>query len=155
MQARIKVLSLTIVFLLVFFNTYSQKTSIVNKKVMEYTKKMIGKKVDRGECWDLVAKALDFAQAAWTRPKGFGKVLNLEKDNVKEGDIISFNNVKFELPNSWMTFPKHYAVIYKVYSFGDYQIAHQNFKNIKKVSLLDINLSYRTKGKITIFRPHK
>ncbi len=155
MKTRLKFLTLVISFILIYSNTFSQNNSSPNKEVMEYVKKVIGKKVDRGECWDLVAKALDYAKAKWKRPKEFGKVLNPAEDDVKEGDIISFNNVKFELPNGWMTFPKHYAVIYKVYSFGDYQIAHQNFKNIKKVSLLDINLSNKTKGKIVIFRPQK
>ena len=155
MKTKFQIFALSFCLVLLSSVAYSQKTISPNKKVIEYVNKVIGKKVDRGECWDLVAKALDYAKAKWTRPKEFGRVLNIAKDDVKEGDIISFYDVKFELPNGWMSFPKHYAVIYKIISFGEYKIAHQNFKNIKKVSLLDINVSFKTKGKITIYRPLK
>ena len=53
----------------------------VNQKVFNFCKKSMGKKIDRGECWDLAKFALNHAGAAWKSPYGFGKVVNPKKRN--------------------------------------------------------------------------
>lgn len=132
----------------------SQEAKSIDEKIIEYVQSVEGKKIDRGECWDLVAYALDYANANWERPTGFGKKIDQKKEAIKSGDVIAFENVKFTNPDkSWMTFPHHYAIITDVKSQNEITIVHQNYANVKKVSYLDLNLSNITKGKITIYRP--
>ena len=56
----------------------------------------MNKKVDRGECWDLVAFALNYAEAKWKAPLEFGTIVNHQKDELKPGDIMTFANTEFK-----------------------------------------------------------
>lgn len=137
------------------FQMNAQNIPDFNKKIIEYVNSVMGKKVDRGECWDLVAKAMNYSEAKWTPPTDFGKILNYEKDEVMEGDIIFFNKVTIKFENAIQNYPHHYAVIYKVLEKGKYQIAEQNNNGIKKVVISDLYIKYKTKGTIKIYRPGK
>lgn len=145
------ILFLTLLFSL-SFNSFIAQTELtpLNKKTVEFCTKSMGKKVDRGECWDLAKFALDYAGATWEAPFDFGKIVNPKKDTILEGDIIQFEKVKL---SNGTSFPHHTAIVYKVLSSGKYLIAHQNFNNTKKVSTLELDLSLLTKGSITFFRP--
>ncbi len=134
--------------LLICFNI----TSIAqdkNQAIVDFAKKQMNKKVDRGECWDLVAFALNDAKAEWKAPFDFGKLI---KTGLIPGDIIRFENVRFENENGYMTFPEHYAIIYEVKDKDHIVIAHQNHNNKRVVQLLDITLSDKKKGKMTFYR---
>lgn len=148
-----------ILTLVVFFafslNINAQNLPEINKKIIEYVNSVMGKKVDRGECWDLVSKAMKYSEAKWTPPTDFGKILNFEKDEILEGDIIFFEKVTIKFENSIQNFPHHYAVIYKVLDKGKFQIAEQNNNGVKKVIVSDLNINYKTKGTIKIYRPGK
>ena len=145
-----------LVFCLALFISSSikaQDTSIINNKIVSFCEKHIGKKVGRGECWDLAKEALDFAKATWTPPYDFGKT-TLPNKEVLPGDIIQFENVKIVYPDkSWKEFPHHTAIVYKVLGPGKYVIAEQNVNNKKIVTLSEIDLNFVKKGKFTLFRP--
>mgnify|MGYP006145525327 CR=1 FL=1 len=142
-------LSIGLLFL-VSFNLTAQTTS---EKVITYTNKMMNKKVDRGECWDLVAFALNYAEAKWKAPLEFGVLVNHQKEELKPGDIMTFANTEFKSENGKMSFFQHYAIVYEVKDKNTIVVAHQNFNNVRKVTLLEIPINSLTKGKIEFYRP--
>ncbi len=135
----------------------------LNKKMVEYIDKVIGRQVDRGECWDLAAAALDYSGAYLDRTDEkniykFGKAINPLKEDVFPGDIIQFENVtlQYETSNAVYTenMPHHTAIVYKVMGPGHFQIAHQNTSfSGRKVGLSELNLSDVNKGKLIFYRP--
>jgi hypothetical protein len=133
--------------LLIFASSILAQTK--NEKIVNFATSNMGKKIDRGECWDLVAFALNEAKAEWKAPFDFGKVV---KSNYKAGDIIRFENVKFENANGYTNFPEHYAIVYEVKDNDHIVIAHQNHNNERVVQLLDLTLSDQKKGKMTFYR---
>lgn len=54
----------------------SQKRPELNQKIITFVSQNIGKKVGRGECWDLAAQALNQAGASWDGQYNFGRVIN-------------------------------------------------------------------------------
>lgn len=145
---------LLLVFLLAGVSSVNAQS--VNEKIVKYCKTQMGKKVDRGECWDLIAFALNQAGAKWNKYDVYGEVYEYKKDgsNIKAGDVIEFNDVKFENPDgTWFTMYEHYAIVYEVKKDGAIVIAHQNHNNIRKVQTLEIDVNNLTKGKLTFYRP--
>ncbi|MBL0049902.1 MAG: hypothetical protein IPP32_17605 [Bacteroidetes bacterium] len=126
----------------------------LNATIIDYVKTTIGKKVDRGECWDLANQALTRANAAWTFPNQFGKVVDPQKDSIYPGDLIQFTNVKMKSSNgeTW-TFPKHTAIVYEVISPGVYKIAEQNVNGKRKVQIDDLIVKDKVAGKMIFYRP--
>ena len=132
----------------------------VNKKIIEFVNQNMGKKIGRGECWDLVAQALAYAGAKWDGMWKFGKVVDYKKDKIYPGDIIQFTNVKTEYTKDLVTYYgsmlKHTAIVYKVKSKNEYVIAEQNTPHSgRTVGLGNINFNHITEGKFTIYRPVK
>jgi len=132
----------------------------LNLQIIEFVQSKIGKKVDRGECWDLAAQALERVGAIWNHQYKFGKELDLETDTVYPGDIIQFERVKLKYVKNGITFHEemkhHTAIIYEVLEKGSYTLAHQNTEfSGKKVGLSPIDLETLKKGRIKIFRPVK
>lgn len=137
----------------------------INKKVVEYVDTVIGKKVDRGECWDLAAAALDYAGAYLDRSSKssiyiFGKVIDPKKESVYPGDIIQIENMKLEYSKGNMVFTEtmthHTAIIYSVEGNNIYKIAHQNTSfSGKKVGISELNMINVKKGNIIFYRPYK
>jgi hypothetical protein len=126
----------------------------LGEKIIYYVDKVLGEKVDRGECWDLVAYALDSAHANWTRPEEFGKEINPSKVPLMAGDIISFKDAKFTIPGKGSaTFTQHYAIVYQVTDANHFRIAHQNFANQRVVTLYDLDINSMTKGTLRFYRP--
>lgn len=147
-----KILSLLLIGLLFIFsiNLTAQTTS---EKVITYTNKMMNKKVDRGECWDLVAFALNYAEAKWKSPLDFGTKIDHSKEMLLPGDIMVFENSEFKYDGGKMSFVQHYAIVYEVKDKNTIVVAHQNFNNVRKVTLLEIPINGLTKGKIEFYRP--
>jgi len=131
-----------------------------NAEIVKYVSSVIGKKVDRGECWDLANEALTLINAKWNHEFKYGILLNPQKDSIYPGDIIQFKNVvlEYDLPDgkgkAKETMEQHTAIIYKVISQGNFEIAHQNtgFSG-RKVGISKLNLKDKKKGKIFIYRP--
>jgi hypothetical protein len=134
-----------------------------NKKIVKYIESVIGKTVDRGECWDLANEALILVNGKWDHEFKYGKLLNPEKDTIYPGDIIQFKHVRTEIKTEHKdgsyeiqkeTMGQHTAIVYKVNSPGDFEIAHQNtgFSG-KKVGISRLILKTIKKGKIFIYSP--
>jgi hypothetical protein len=125
----------------------------VNKKILKYVDSVMGKKVSRGECWDIVKGAMDASGAEWESPEGFGKKIDREKEAIMPGDIIAFRNVSWSTGmTKWHTGPQHYAIVYEMKGEDRMMIAHQNINNKKKVVVTELALK-GAKGKITFYRP--
>lgn len=135
----------------------------LNQKVIEYVDNVMGTKVDRGECWDLAAKALAYSGAYFDRSSMktvtiYGRKLNPKKEDILPGDMIQFENVqmKWTVGNTTYTssMGHHTAIVYKVNGPGDFEIAHQNTSEWgKKVGVSGFNLNHVTRGKVLIYRP--
>ncbi len=139
-------------FLSSFLNSKAQ-TDAVAKKVVAYCDANKGKKVGKGECWDLAKEALNSAGATWTPPYVFGKALG-KKDPLQAGDILQFEKVKIEYPDgSWKELPHHTAIVHSVVEGTKLIIAEQNANGKRFVILSEIDLSFVKKGKVTAYRP--
>lgn len=151
--------------LLLMFISWNSSIPMLNSKIIEYVDSVMGKQVDRGECWDLAAGALDHAGAHLDRSNYkninvFGKVLNPKKDVIYPGDIIQIENAKLEYVKGngiyTETMPHHTAIVYEVLKKNHFKIAHQNTSfSGRKVGLSEFNLDHVKKGKITFYRPYK
>lgn len=127
----------------------------INNKIIEFVNSVMGKKVGRGECWDLAQAVLDYYSADWKRPTYFGIPLNPEKDNIIPGDIIQMYNVRLEYNNKieYFGLPEHTAIVYKVISKNNFKIAHQNVAGKRFVILSNFNLKYVKTGNVKFYRP--
>jgi hypothetical protein len=129
----------------------------LNAKVVEYVNTVIGKKVGRGECWDLAAQALDYAKAKWQAPYLFGKPLNHKKERLFPGDIIQITNVvmesKTETSITRWKMALHTVLVYKVNSTHEIVIAEQNVDGVRKVMTNTWNLNDIKSGKMDFYRP--
>lgn len=132
-------------------------TPVLNQKVVDYITSVIGKKVDRGECWDLANNALIKVNAKWNKDYKFGKLLDTAKDEIYPGDFIQFENVVLKYEKDGVqykeTMAHHTAIVYQVISKNHYQIAHQNTGQYgRKVGLSELNLADMHKGKVKFYR---
>lgn len=162
----IKTLLLTISITILTLSGIAQDLFMppLNAKIIQYVNKNIGKKVDRGECWDLAFRALEFANAKHENTYDFGRKLN-KNEEVYAGDIIQFENVKIKmfLQNNVEVkeyiihdIPHHTAIIYEVLDSLQFKIADQNNGiSGKKVAITALNLNLIEKGNFTIYRPEK
>lgn len=139
-------------FLIILLSFSSFQTVPVAGKIMEFCKSNMGKKIDRGECWDLANAALNYAGAVWTPPFNFGDKIDYKKEALKPADVLQFTNVKFMFPNRSMSFPKHTAIVSKA-NGSSILVYHQNFNNKRFVDTLTINLENIKNGKIEAYRP--
>jgi hypothetical protein len=134
----------------ILFFTSVAFAQTVPQKVLAFAKKNMGKKVDRGECWDLANMALNDAGANWKSPYEFGTKTNINQ--TQAGDIIQFTDTKLKFPFGSMSFPKHTAIVYKS-NKNQITLIHQNFNNKRFVDTITISLDYIVKGKAEAFRP--
>jgi hypothetical protein len=117
----------------------------------------MGKKVDRGECWDLARYVLNEVEAKWDGQYVYGQLLKKE-DCIAPGDIIQFERVvlKYKQGNKTITekMLHHTAIVYNVRSPDHLELAHQNTgytgKKVGKSSLL---FSAIKSGSMKIYRP--
>ena len=137
---------------------WGQKLPPLNKKIVAYVKSVIGKTVDRGECWDLANRALTDNNAEWDGEYKYGTLLNPKEDEILPGDIIQFEKVKVTYKKDNVTttetMPHHTAIVYRVKEKGVFDLAHQNtgFSG-RKVGISELNLSNIVKGRYYIYRP--
>jgi hypothetical protein len=136
-------------------------TPALNKKILNYVDANMGKIIGRGECWDVVAGALNSSGAKWDKKFGFGKEVSYTTDCVFPGDIIQLNDalvldVSQKGLKVYDEFPQHSAIIIEVKNKMEYVLADQNFgfqkKNLSKHTLSLKNL---TRGTVKIYRPVK
>ena len=130
----------------------------VNQAIVTFVNDHMGRKVDRGECWDLAAGALDHAGAQWDGAHAFGRLLDWRRDSIMPGDILQFERVTTERrtgnSTEHLTFGQHTAIVMAVHARGSYTIGHQNFgRDGRKVSLLDFRMADVRGGKVIFYRP--
>lgn len=130
----------------------------LNKRIVAYVASVEGKKVDRGECWDLAAQALNRAGAKWDGFYAFGRRVDPGQETILPGDILQFEGVTMEHRTEGgmeqFSFMKHTAVVTAVHGPGEVTIAHQNFGPTgRKVSSLRLRLGDLVKGKLLFYRP--
>lgn len=148
--------SILLVSLFLTFNLLQQQAKLpeMNEKIIEYCKSQLGKKVGRGECWDLAKSALDANNAQWERPYNFGKKINFQNVKIYPGDIVQFENVVLKDGRRMkMTIKHHTAIIYQVLGPKKFSLIHQNVNGKRKVMISDIDLKYLKRGKIYVYRP--
>jgi len=156
-----KFLSISLISLFVVGNTFAQnKIPELNKEIIKYVKSVKGKKVDRGECWDLANQALILVGADWDKAYVYGTKIDPLTEDVFPGDLIQFENVKVRYKEGNTTFtelmPQHTAIVYQVLDKGIYEIAHQNTEfSGRKVGLSKLNLNYIIEGEYFFYRPTK
>jgi hypothetical protein len=153
-----KTVVIIVLFCLYTFTKTQAQMPEMNKQIIKYVNSVIGKKVDRGECWDLANQALIKVKADWDGKFTYGKLLNPKKDSIYPGDIIQYKNVvvKYKEGNVMYTetMKQHTSIVYKVIDKGIYEVAEQNTGYAgRKVSIGKINLSTIVKGKVMIYRP--
>ncbi|MCG8307952.1 MAG: hypothetical protein MI975_11220 [Cytophagales bacterium] len=151
--------------LFISLNLLTPAVPAINKKVIEYVNTVIGKKVARGECWDLAAAALEYAGAYLDRSNQkniyvFGKELNPNQDNIYPGDIIQIEDVKMEYTKGNMIYTEtmrhHTAIIYEIVEKNVFKIAHQNTSfSGKKVGISNFDLNTVQQGTVIFYRPYK
>ncbi len=132
----------------------------LNREIVALVKAQIGKQVDRGECWDLAAMALNATGARWDGMYRFGRKVNPQKECVHPGDMIQFEGVKVRYTQGRATYTEtmqhHTAVIFEIKGKGVFVLAHQNTGTSgRKVGLSDLDLKTIVRGRYTIFRPEK
>lgn len=147
-------------FVLIAATAPAQTDSLppVNRAIVAFVQEHMGKKVDRGECWDLAAAALNEAHATWDGAYGFGDLIDWRKDTIIPGDIVQFEGVTIKHfedgRTESMSMGHHTAIIVEVHERGSFTMAHQNFgRNGRKVTLLDFRMADVRAGKITFHRP--
>jgi hypothetical protein len=126
--------------------------SELQREVVNFAADNIGKKIGRGECWDLADQALRAAGAEPPRGYTFGTPVPLNE--IQPGDILQFTTARFDEPGYWtiMGVPNHTAVVHAV---GDTRafILQQNFDGKRYVTTFDLNLDNLTSGTLEAFRP--
>ena len=129
-----------------------------NALVLEFVEGHYGKRVGRGECWDLAAQALNAAHARWDGQLEYGRLLDHTTEEVLAGDIIQLEEAEFRWEEAGavngITMPHHTVVVTGISSPGVFTIAHQNMEGIgRKVGPGELVLSRLIKGRVLIYRP--
>jgi len=157
-QVMKKAFYLTLLLAFCTVQIQAQEIPEINKKIIDYVKTVIGKKVDYGECWDLAYRAVTKNNCEWDGKYKWGQEIDPETDSVFPGDILQFYNVtlKYKDGNKIYkeVFKLHTAIIYSVKGKGHYEIAHQNnaFSG-RKVGLSDLDIRNKISGTIEFYRP--
>ena len=150
---------LIIFFTITYAGTFAQCDTVFsfNQKVVDLAKAKIGKKVLRGECWDLAKYVLDGSNAKWDGLYKFGEELG-RSACLMPGDIIQFKNVKVQYKQGASKYTElmthHTAVIYEVISEDEVILIHQNTAFTgRKVGTSKLQFSSVVKGTYKIYRP--
>lgn len=150
-----------LIFIIIPIQAFLQDCDSVpsmNQEVVQHALGKKGKKVDRGECWDLIRFALNSANAKWDGLEGYGKEINWKNECVYPGDIIRFDKVKitYKIGNTTYTetMQHHVAVIYEIKNKNEWLILDQNTEqNGRKVGISIVRISAVKSGKVRVYRP--
>lgn len=131
--------------------------SPLNLKIVELTKAKMGKKVMRGECWDLAKYVLNEAKCNWDGGYVYGAELK-KSACLMPGDVIQFKNVKIQYQEGRTKFTElmthHTAIIYEVINSDEVVLIHQNTGYTgRKVGTSKLRFSTIVKGSYKIYRP--
>lgn len=154
--------------------------SIINSKILSFAAQNVGKKVDRGECWDLAYYALKHANGK--TPKLEGSLTYVWSSQTKSyanalpGDILQYKGYRIrveakgtfriDLPNGGyqeftsgymeytMGVPRHTQILKSKGANGQISIYEQNWTNTQNVLVkkVRINTQFLEAGTYTISR---
>lgn len=152
----------SVIFILLFAfgaNAQCDEVDSLNQKVISLANGKMGKKVDRGECWDLAAYVLNETGCEWDGMYEFGELLSKDAC-LMPGDIIQFKGVvvKYQKGRTKYTeaMTHHTAIIQEVKSKDEVVLIHQNTAYAgRKVTTSPLVFSTITKGSLKIYRPRK
>jgi hypothetical protein len=153
----------TFIFLLLAGGVSQTDLPPLNQKIIEYVDSVMGRQVDRGECWDLANRALEYSGSYFDRTSRrninvYGRLLR-PGEEVLPGDLMQFERVKLEWNTDRYTtyreeMQHHTAIVYEVNGPGDYRIAHQNTQySGRRVGVSTFKMERVTRGQIMIYRP--
>ncbi len=130
----------------------------LNTEILTVLKPYMGKKLLRGECWDVLSLALNETHANWNGYDVFGTPYDYKKNCIAPGDLIAFKGVRFNGVKNGVkyfeTMEKHFAVVKEVKPNGELVLWHQNTGNFgRKLGESSIFLTDLKKGKMQFFRP--
>ena len=130
----------------------------INRRVQSFIRANLGKRVGRGECWDLAAQALNTVGAKWDGAFGFGKPVDPQKDCIYPGDVIQYTGVRvhYQKGNTFYEeeMDQHTAMVYEVRAKGSFVVAEQNTNRLgRRVGLSDLDLGNVSRGKVEFYRP--
>lgn len=134
-------------------------TTTANRTVLQAAISQQGKKVARGECWDLIQFSLNFAHVKWDGFQLFGTPIPFKTACLQVGDVLQFEHVYFAgiLSNGmeyWERYEHHFAIIHAVHQDGMIELIHQNTGQFGKVvGISMIQLKDLKTGEISCFRP--
>jgi hypothetical protein len=136
---------------------------VINQRIVNYVRTVIGSTVGRGECWDLADQALTTSGAKFDKSSKstiytFGQRYKPDQETILPGDIIQFENVTVSYQDGNMVFNENYkhhtAVVYMINPDQSLKLAHQNTSfGGRKVALSDLDLKNIKKGKLYFYHP--
>jgi hypothetical protein len=123
----------------------------LNRSILTYAEKCLGKKIGNGECWTLAHEAFLRARARMVDTYVWGRELK-PNEMILPGDIMQFTSARFEGPNWWLVMgePNHTAVVQKVESKTSYWILEQNPTPVVSKR---IDFQYFKSGSYKVYRP--
>jgi hypothetical protein len=124
----------------------------LNQRVLDFAVSNLGKQVGFGECWELGADALVYANAEPPRGQVFGDAVPL--NSMLPGDILEFDNARFVGAGYWLALgaPYHTAIVSGVQG-NSVAMLNQNVNNVKRVQITVIHLADLHSGTIAVYRP--
>lgn len=132
--------------------TGSTSIPYLNQKVLEFATSHLGQQVGNGQCWELGAEALAYANAEPPHGQVFGDAVPVA--STLPGDILEFDNAHFVGANYWLSLgaPYHTAIVSAVEG-NSIAMLNQNVNNVKRVQITIIHLADMQSGTMTVYRP--
>ncbi len=147
----------------------------LNEQVLAFAHEKMGKKIGRGECWDLAAQPLKALDATWNNKFVFGKKvaagdskgLKLEPGmSLIPGDIIHFLKVKSSWTKSYpdgrkawgsetIGMPDHVAILKKFDGKTTLTLLHQNVSGKRYMVETTTDIANIKSGSFIIYRPFR
>jgi hypothetical protein len=143
----------------------------LGKKVVDWAKAKIGKKVGQGQCSHLVVEALtavgaktnvDYGVTGLGKDYIWGTLVKDSKD-AKPGDILQFRDVKLAekvvvnckpvIRNTII--PHHSAIVSVNLGKGKFMVLDQNRQGKQIVSENELDLGAKKEGTVWLYRPEK
>lgn len=170
--------SLILSILIIFSSasiSFAEDIEYLNDQMLAFANKNMGKKIGRGECWDLVAGELRALGANWDGRFTFGKKigggnvkgLKMETDfEIKPGDIIQFRQVKTSWKKTYpdgrrawgsetLGMPDHTAIVKEFDGKTIIKLLHQNVNGKRYIVETNFETADVKSGTYIIYRAYR
>lgn len=131
-----------------------QGQSDVSAAVAQFAASRMGQTVGSGQCWDLVDQALLAAGAVRPHQRNFDAYVFGQEvySNFQPGDVLQFEGVRLQTPNSWYDFGHHTAIVASA-NGNIVTLYHQNVNGDMRVQTGTYDLGTKVSGIIRAYRP--